>query len=47
MPCILDIKDLRKSYEGGFEALKGVTLEIKEGEIFSHRNFTTIDKGFN
>ena len=35
MPCILDIKDLRKSYEGGFEALKGVTLEINEGEIIA------------
>lgn len=35
MPCILDIKDLRKSYEGGFEALKGVTLEIQEGEIIA------------
>ncbi len=35
MPCILDIKDLRKSYEGGFEALKGVSLEIEEGEIIA------------
>jgi ABC-2 type transport system ATP-binding protein len=35
MPIILDIKDLRKSYEGGFEALKGVSLEINEGEIIA------------
>ena len=35
MPCILDIKDLRKSYEGGFEALKGVTLAINDGEIIA------------
>jgi ABC-2 type transport system ATP-binding protein len=31
----VDIKDLRKSYDGGFEALKGVTLEIQEGEILA------------
>ncbi len=35
MPSILDIKDLRKSYEGGFEALKGVNLEAGEGEIIA------------
>lgn len=35
MPCILDIKNLRKSYEGGFEALKGVNLAIEEGEIIA------------
>jgi ABC-2 type transport system ATP-binding protein len=35
MPSILDIKDLRKSYEGGFEALKGVSLEAGEGEIIA------------
>jgi len=32
---IVDIKDLRKTYKGGFEALKGVTLGIKEGEILA------------
>ena len=32
---IVDIKDLRKTYAGGFEALKGVTLGIKEGEILA------------
>lgn len=35
MPSIVDIKNLRKSYEGGFEALKGVDLEINEGEILA------------
>ena len=35
MPSILDIKDLRKSYDGGFEALKGVDLQIEEGEIIA------------
>lgn len=35
MSAILKIKDLRKSYAGGFEALKGVTLDIKEGEIIA------------
>ncbi|MHA6263320.1 ABC transporter ATP-binding protein [Arenibacterium sp. CAU 1754] len=35
MSAILSIRDLRKSYEGGFEALKGVTLDIEEGEILA------------
>ncbi len=35
MPTIVDIKNLRKSYDGGFEALKGVNLEIEEGEILA------------
>lgn len=35
MPTILDIKDLRKSYSGGFEALKGVNLQIQKGEILA------------
>lgn len=35
MPTIVDIKNLRKTYDGGFEALKGVDLEIEEGEILA------------
>lgn len=35
MSVILDIKDLRKAYAGGFEALKGVSLTIEEGEIIA------------
>ncbi|WP_424831962.1 ABC transporter ATP-binding protein [Ruegeria sp.] len=35
MAPILSIQDLRKSYEGGFEALKGVSLEIEQGEILA------------
>ncbi|MEP6017415.1 MAG: ABC transporter ATP-binding protein [Paracoccaceae bacterium] len=35
MPPILKINDLRKSYASGFEALKGVSLEINEGEIIA------------
>ncbi|MFC3614076.1 ABC transporter ATP-binding protein [Lutimaribacter marinistellae] len=35
MAPILSIRDLRKSYEGGFEALKGVSLDIEEGEILA------------
>mmetsp|Transcript_22582 Transcript_22582/g.36830 ORF Transcript_22582/g.36830 Transcript_22582/m.36830 type:complete len:337 (-) Transcript_22582:169-1179(-) len=35
MPAILSIKDLRKSYAGGFEALKGVSIDIEEGEIIA------------
>ncbi|MFD2740251.1 ABC transporter ATP-binding protein [Sulfitobacter aestuarii] len=35
MADILKIEDLRKSYAGGFEALKGVSLRIREGEILA------------
>lgn len=35
MAPIVTISDLRKAYKGGFEALKGVNLEIAEGEILA------------
>ena len=35
MTSILSIKDLRKTYDGGFEALRGAALEIREGEILA------------
>ncbi|SDE24117.1 ABC transporter ATP-binding protein [Ruegeria marina] len=35
MNTILSIRDLRKSYADGFEALKGVSLDIREGEILA------------
>ncbi len=35
MTTILSIKDLRKSYADGFEALKGVSLDIEQGEILA------------
>jgi ABC-2 type transport system ATP-binding protein len=35
MTTILSIRDLRKSYADGFEALKGVTLDIRQGEILA------------
>lgn len=35
MPAILTIRDLRKSYADGFEALKSVSLDIDEGEILA------------
>ncbi len=34
MPAALSVKDLRKSY-GSFEAVKGVSLEVAEGEVFA------------
>jgi len=34
MESILDVKDLKKNY-GGFAAVKGITFDIMEGEIFS------------
>ncbi len=35
MAAILSIRDLSKTYAGGFEALKNVTLDIDRGEIFA------------
>lgn len=35
MTLALSIKDLRKSYANGFEALKGVDLEVAEGDFFA------------
>lgn len=35
MSTILSIKNLRKTYAGGFEALKNVSLDIEEGEIIA------------
>ena len=32
---IISIRDLRKVYKSGFEALKGVNLDIRPGEIFA------------
>ena len=35
MPPIVSIRNLRKTYDGGGEALKGVSLDIEEGEIIA------------
>ena len=35
MPHILDVKNLHKTYAGGFEALRDVSLQIERGEIFA------------
>ncbi|HKL70090.1 ABC transporter ATP-binding protein [Salibaculum sp.] len=35
MTDIVQVKDLRKSYDNGFEALSGVDLNIREGEIIA------------
>jgi ABC-2 type transport system ATP-binding protein len=35
MPGIVNIQNLRKAYDDGFEALKGVNLTIEEGEILA------------
>jgi ABC-2 type transport system ATP-binding protein len=31
----IEVKDLRKTYAGGTEALKGVTLSVEEGDFFA------------
>jgi len=35
MAAILSVRDLVKRYDDGFEALKGVSLEIEKGEILA------------
>lgn len=35
MPDIVQISELRKSYKGGFQALKGINLAIEQGEILA------------
>ena len=35
MQPIISVKDLSKTYAGGFQALKALTLEIEKGEIFA------------
>lgn len=35
MASIVSVQNLRKAYDGGFEALKGANLEIEEGEIIA------------
>ncbi len=35
MAIALEIKGLRKVYDNGFEALKGIDLEVKEGDFYA------------
>ncbi|NND46602.1 MAG: ATP-binding cassette domain-containing protein, partial [Woeseiaceae bacterium] len=35
MRSMIDIQGLNKTYAGGFEALKNVSLSIRKGEIFA------------
>jgi ABC-2 type transport system ATP-binding protein len=35
MSIALSIRDLRKTYDNGFEALKGISLEVREGDFFA------------
>jgi ABC-2 type transport system ATP-binding protein len=35
MAPILSVHDLEKTYDGGFQALKSVSLEIEKGEVFA------------
>ena len=35
MPAIISLKNVSKTYASGFNALKGVDLDIEEGEIFA------------
>jgi len=35
MPSALAIRDLKKTYAGGHEALKGVSLDVAEGDFFA------------
>jgi ABC-2 type transport system ATP-binding protein len=31
----IDLQDIKKTYKGGFEALKGISLQVKEGDFFA------------
>ena len=35
LESLISIKNLSKTYNGSFEALKNVNLEIQKGEIFA------------
>ena len=35
MSAIVEVRDVKKTFDGGFEALKGVSLDIEEGEILA------------
>lgn len=35
MPAALKLRDLKKTYANGFTALKGITLEVQEGDFFA------------
>ena len=35
MSAIISIKNLSKTYEGGFQALKDINLDINKGEIIA------------
>jgi ABC-2 type transport system ATP-binding protein len=35
VPAIISIQQLTKTYASGFQALKGIDLEIQQGEIFA------------
>ncbi|KAA9147219.1 ATP-binding cassette domain-containing protein, partial [Microbacterium lushaniae] len=33
--AVVQVSDLRKTYRGGFEALRGVSFDIRRGETFA------------
>ena len=35
MNCALEIKDLKKIYPGGVEALKGLSFSVEEGDFYA------------
>ncbi len=35
MPCALSLRDLKKTYKNGHVALKGITLDVAEGDFFA------------
>ena len=34
MPAVIECRDLRKTYDGKVEAVRGLTIEIQAGECF-------------
>ena len=41
MPAVVSISGLSKTYASGFQALKGIDLAIRRGEIFDRPEMET------
>ena len=37
MPYALSLRDLKKTYKNGYVALKGITLDVGEGDFYALR----------
>ncbi len=44
MTEIVSVQNLKKTYPGGLDALKGINLEIQEGEILALLGLMVLEK---